>query len=71
MIEFKCEKCESLYKVKDECAGKQVRCKKCGHVTQIATVEPYGVMPDFDSLFTALAEEERRAPTLEDSMMGV
>lgn len=70
MIEFKCEKCESLYKVKDEFAGKQVRCKKCGHVTPIPAAES-DVMPDFDALFSALAEEERRAPTLEDSMMGV
>ena len=71
MIEFKCEKCGSLYKVKDEYAGKQVRCKKCGHVTHIEAVETDFSMPDFDSLFSALAEEERRAPTLEDSMMGV
>ena len=71
MIEFKCQKCDSLYKVKDEYAGKQVRCKKCGHVTLIEAIETDSVMPDFDSLFSALAEEERRAPTLEDSMMGV
>ena len=73
MIEFKCEKCGSLYKVKDEYAGKQVRCKKCGRVTQITATAPDSdnIMPDFDSLFSALAEEERRAPTLEDSMLGV
>ena len=71
MIEFKCEKCQSHYKVKDEYAGKQVRCKKCGQVTQIHPPENDYSMPDFDELFRALAEEERRAPTLEDSMMGV
>lgn len=71
MIEFKCKKCESIYKVKDEYAGRQVRCKKCGQVTLIDAAEDTSVMPDFESLFTALAEEERRAPTLEDSMMGV
>ncbi len=71
MIEFKCEKCGSLYKVKDEYAGKQVRCRKCGQVTLIQAAAADEIMPDFNSLFTALAEEERRAPTLEDSMMGV
>lgn len=72
MIEFKCKKCGSVYKVKDEYAGKQVRCKKCGQVTLIEAAAPEEtVMPDFDALFTALAEEERRAPTLDDSMIGV
>lgn len=72
MIEFKCKHCDSLYKVKDDYAGKQVRCKKCGHVTVIEAIEAdNNLMPDFDALFTALAEEERRQPTLEDSMLGV
>lgn len=71
MIEIKCKKCDSLYQVKDEYAGKQVRCKKCGEVILVEAAETDTVMPDFDSLFTALAEEERSAPTLADSMMGV
>ena len=71
MIEFKCEQCETDYKVKYEYAGKQMRCKKCGHVNTIPEVHVEGEMPDFDALFSALAEEELHAPTLEDSMLGV
>lgn len=70
MFEIKCIKCDSVYKVKEEYAGKQVRCKKCGHLILIVEPVKDDVMPDFDSLFTALAEEERRAPTLADSMVG-
>ncbi len=72
MITFACEKCDSKYKLADEYAGKRVRCKKCSHVmlvpSPVSTVDEN--MPDFDALFTALAEEERKAPTLEDSMVG-
>lgn len=71
MIEIKCTKCDSLYKVKDEYIGKQVRCKKCGELIHIEAPMVDDIMPDFDALFTALAEEERSAPTLADSMMGV
>jgi len=71
MIGFKCEQCGSDYKVKDDYAGKQVRCKKCGHVTPVPSTAAEAQIPDFDALFNALAEEERHAPTLEDSMMGV
>lgn len=71
MISFACEKCSTAYNLADEYAGKRVRCKKCNHV--IAVKAPAAAdesMPDFNSLFTALAEEERSAPTLADSMMG-
>ncbi|MBC8379868.1 MAG: zinc-ribbon domain-containing protein [Planctomycetes bacterium] len=71
MISFACENCSSAYKLSDEYAGKRVRCKKCDHVILVkapAAVE--GSMPDFHSLFSALAEEERSAPTLHDSMIG-
>ncbi len=71
MITFACKKCGSTYKLSDEYAGKRVRCKKCSHVIEIkAAAAVDESMPDFDSLFTALAEEERSAPTLADSMVG-
>ena len=72
MLEFECEKCGNHFKLSDEYAGRHVGCKKCGHVFLVGKIPLVDEnMPDFDSLFTALAEEERRAPALEDSMMGV
>ena len=69
MLKITCEKCNSVYHVKEEYAGKQVRCKKCGQVLRVEAPEE-NVMPDFDALFKSLAEEEQNAPTLEDSMAG-
>ena len=72
MLEFECAKCGSHYKLSDEYAGKRVGCRKCGHVFLVEQTPPIDKsMPDFDSLFTALAEEERQAPTLEDTMTGI
>jgi hypothetical protein len=69
MIEVRCGQCGHTYNVKDELIGKQVRCK-CGQTIRVETPLNEDGMPDFDSLFSALAEEERNAPTLADSMMG-
>ncbi len=35
MIEFSCESCQKVYKVKDELAGKTAKCKQCGHAFQV------------------------------------
>ena len=70
MIECKCIKCNRIYTLSDDYAHKHVRCKKCGYVIVVENIPTNETMPDFNSLFTALAEQERQAPTLEDSRIG-
>ena len=70
MIEHKCTNCGSIYTLSNDYNGKHVRCKKCGRIIVINPPTDV-IMPDFDSLFTALSEQERLAPTLEDSRIGI
>ena len=65
MIELNCLNCNSLYTLGDDYAGKRVRCRKCSHVITVGKPPAEETMPDFNALFTALAEQEREAPTLE------
>jgi hypothetical protein len=74
MINFKCEKCGHYYSIGDKHAGQKILCGQCGRVNLAPPVRPAfekyvdKTMPDFDGLFTALLEHERKAPALELSV---
>ncbi len=44
-IEFRCQNCQSLYKVKEEHGGKRTKCKKCEVVMEIPVAAPSKELP--------------------------
>jgi len=68
MDTYTCSGCGTRYKIPDGAAGKKVRCKKCGQVSQIPAPEDDGPIPiaevpdDFYSEAAAAAERARVAP---------
>ena len=71
MKQLICTTCNSVYRLGNNEGNSRIRCKKCGQVIVVTNTLPDEMIPDFDSLFTALSEQERLAPTLEDSRIGV
>ena len=70
MIECKCTKCDNIYTLSGDYIGNHIRCKICGHVIEIKKISASEIMPDFNSLFIALAEQERQAPALKYNKIG-
>ncbi|MEX0725660.1 MAG: hypothetical protein WD065_05295 [Planctomycetaceae bacterium] len=65
-IQVKCPKCSKEYRLKDEMAGKKIRCKECETSIAVpapkkkkAAEEPEGSISNFDLAALDLAEEER------------
>lgn len=70
MIKFGCTKCERSYKVSDQYAGKRVRCKECGTVNVIPSVETEMVgcgdsVAAYNNLLQELSKFEKQAPALD------
>ena len=70
MIIFDCCKCEHSYRVPDQYAGKRVRCKECGEINLIPSVEPETVgcgdsVANLNGLLQELSEYEKQAPAQE------
>lgn len=69
-IQVKCPNCSKEYRLKDELAGKKIRCKECETSFQIPVPkkkkqaqaeEPEGSISNFDLAALNLAEEERQS----------
>ena len=70
MIKFDCFKCERSYRVSDQYAGKRVRCKECGEINLIPSVELKTVgcgdsVANLNALLQELSEFEKQAPAQE------
>ena len=70
MIKFDCSKCEHSYRVSDQYAGKRVRCKECGEINLISSVEPETVgcgdsVANLNGFLQELSEFEKQAPAQE------
>ena len=70
MIKFDCSKCEHSYRVSDQYAGKRVRCKECGEINLIPSLEPETVgcgdsVANLNGLLQKLSEFEKQAPAQE------
>ena len=66
MIRFECCKCGHGYRVSDQYAGKRVRCKECGEINLIPSVELEAVgcgdsVANLNSLLQELLECEKQA----------
>ena len=69
MIKFDCFKCGHSYRVPDQYAGKRVRCKECGEINLIPSVERETVscgdsVANLNGLLLELSEFEKQAPAL-------
>ena len=67
MIKFDCFKCEHSYRVSDQYAGKRVRCKECGEINQIPSVELETAdcgdsVANLNALLQELSEFEKQVP---------
>lgn len=76
MIKFDCSSCAQSYRVKDDYAGKRIKCKSCGTVNTIPSTQentenierPVGCADSiaaYNELFKELSKYEKQAPTLE------
>ena len=70
MIEFDCSKCGHSHQVSDKIAGKRVRCKECGEINLIPSVERETVgcgdsVANLNGLLQELSEFEKQAPVQE------
>jgi len=70
MIKFDCFKCGHSYNVSDRYAGKQMRCKECGEINMIPSIEPEAVscgdsVANLNLLLQELSEYEAHAQTME------
>ncbi len=70
MIRFNCFKCEHSYRVPDQYAGKRVRCKECGEINLIPSVELETVgcgdsVANLNGFLQELSEFEKQAPAQE------
>ena len=70
MIKFDCCKCEHSYRVSDQYAGKWVRCKECGEIDMIPSVELEAVdcgdsVANLNGLLQELSEYEKYASSQE------
>lgn len=73
MIKFDCSSCAQSYRVKDEYAGKRVKCKACGTVNTIPSA-PQDEAPSvgsgdsvaaYNELLKELSKYEKQAPSIE------
>ena len=69
MIIFDCCKCGHSYRASDQYAGKRVRCKECGEINLIPSVELEAVgcgdsVANLNTLLLELSEYEKQAPAL-------
>ncbi len=69
-IEFRCAKCDKKLKVKDELAGKKIKCPGCGSATAVPAAEQQEHDPDLDTsesiLNLNLKKFKNRAVDLEE-----
>ena len=70
MIKFDCFKCGHSYRVPDQYASKRVRCKECGEINLIPSVELEMVdcgdsVANLNSLLQELLECEKQASAQE------
>ena len=70
MIRFDCCKCGHSYRVSDQYTGKRVRCKECGEINLIPSVELETVgcgdsVANLNDLLQELSEFEKQAPAQE------
>ena len=70
MIIFDCFKCGHSYRISDRYAGKRVRCKECGEINLILSVEREMVgcgdsVANLNGLLQELSEYEKQAPAQE------
>jgi hypothetical protein len=70
MIQFDCCKCEHSYRVSDQYAGKRIRCKECGEINMIPSIEPESVscgdsVANLNCLLQELSEYENQVLTQE------
>lgn len=61
-IEVTCPSCDKKYKVKDDAAGKKIRCKNCETVIKIPLVEQAEEQDPWDSVDEREQEEEPEPP---------
>ena len=59
MISFDCEECQKRLKVKDELAGKKIKCPGCGHVQ----AAPQPVSPPVETLVESTVDPPTESPT--------
>jgi len=69
LINFKCSQCGQAYNVKDDFAGKKVRCKSCQTVNTIPSPASSGggrscedSIAAYNSLLQELLRQEKQAP---------
>jgi hypothetical protein len=67
-IEVSCPVCAKIYKVKEEAAGKKLRCKECGETVSIPALDPFEDQDyaenDFSSLLDDAVELEAQSKTI-------
>ncbi|QDV16559.1 hypothetical protein Pan153_11900 [Gimesia panareensis] len=67
-IQVSCPVCAKIYKVKEEAAGKKLRCKDCGETVSIPKLDPFekeaGTGDDFSSLLDDAVELEAKSKTI-------
>lgn len=72
MIQFKCSQCARKYQVKDEYAGKRVKCKACETINTIPAAKPVekpvggdDSIAAYNQLLQELSKYEKQAPAIE------
>lgn len=59
-IEFECKKCRKGYRVKDDFAGKRLRCKQCQAAIEVPQADPWDVEADFEDYEEELPVQPKR-----------
>lgn len=65
-ISVQCGDCDAKYRVKDDAAGKQLKCKACGATIPIPAADGDGGEDDFLSGLNAAAKAEKRSSAVDD-----
>ena len=71
MINFRCTKCKTSFRVSDEYEGKKVRCSKCKQVNSILRhegeidLDTTNAEKDYFDVFAQLLKWEKQAPPAE------
>lgn len=47
-IDFHCPECQRSYRVKDEFAGRKLRCKQCQSAIEVPDIDPWEIDDDFE-----------------------
>jgi len=69
-IKFDCVKCGHSYRISDQYAGKRMRCKECGEINSIPSLELEAVscgdsVANLNILLQELSEFEKQASILQ------